>query len=621
MKLRMPEMPSATLLSALESYNLLPAIVFMPTRRRCDQAASEAALARRDPNEGRREARREFMRGFVEQNPEVRGHRHWDTIIRGGVASHHAGHIPAWKLVIEKLMSAGLLDAIFATATVAAGVDFPARSVVLTGADARTAGGWRPLSASELQQMTGRAGRRGRDNVGFVVAAPGLHQDPARIAQMLKAQPDPLTSQFRATYTTLLNLLDAYGTFAGVREIAERSFAYRDYARQMGQLEKTRQQSEQTIHGRLKETGCDLAVSVVLGLERLIGARARLQEAKPQSRAELFHRWLDEVVKPGRVVGVGRASRRLVMVTEKRDGSIRGVREDGTNASFPQERIGRVYSPVYRLRDGDIEDAFDEIRERGRELVLHEPRLRDAYAEETDALKVLDDTIENLLPPQINGAERQRCTEVLWELHETAEDYERASRRIQSLREEVWQPFEQRAKVLAVFGYLDYEAEKVTERGRWLADLHIDRPLLVGEALESGLFNSLAPKQLAGIMAALTADEDRDYGELELDDEIVTSLSRFEDVGFKVSAEEWKHGVEPAPDLNFSAAGAAVHWANGAVWSQIVRETRAEGGDLFRMFSRTGEALLQVAGLRRSHPQAAEMAAAVAETVLRDPIR
>lgn len=621
MKLRMPEMPSATLLSALESYNLLPAIVFMPTRRRCDQAASEAALARRDPNESRREARRQFMRSFVEQNPEVRGHRHWDTIIRGGVASHHAGHIPAWKLVIEKLMSAGLLDAIFATATVAAGVDFPARSVVLTGADARTGSGWRPLSASELQQMTGRAGRRGRDNVGFVVAAPGLHQDPERIAQLLKASPDPLISQFRATYTTLLNLLDAYGTFAGVREIAERSFAYRDYARQMSQLEKSRDQSEQTIATRIKESGCDLPVSTVLGLERLIGARARLQEAKPQSRAEMFHRWLDEVVKPGRVVGVGRAGRRLVMVTEKRDGSVRGFREDGSNASFPQERIGRVYSPVYRLRDEDIESAFEEIRQRGRELVLPEPRLRDAYAEETDALKVLDDRIEDLLPPNMRGAERQRCTELLWELHETAEDYERASRRIESLREEVWEPFEQRAKVLAVFGYLDYDAQKVTERGRWLADLHIDRPLLVGEALESGLFNSLAPKQLAGIMAALTADEDRDYGELELDDDIVTSLARFEDIGFKVSAEEWKHGVEPAPDLNFSAAGAAVHWANGAQWSQIVRETRAEEGDLFRMFSRTGEALLQVAGLHRSHPEAAQMAASVAETVLREPVR
>ena len=64
-----------------------------------------------------------------------------------------------------------------------------------------------------------------------------------------------------------------------------------------------------------------------------------------------------------------------------------------------------------------------------------------------------------------------------------------------------------------------------------------------------------------------------------------------------------------------------MHWANGLPWSQIVRETRAEEGDLFRMFSRTGEALLQVAGLHRSHPQASEMAAAVADTVLRDPIR
>ena len=618
MKLRMPEMPPATLLAALDGYNLLPAIVFLPTRRRCDQAASEAALTRRDPDDSRREARRDFMRAFVEEHAEVRGHRHWDTIIRGGVASHHAGHIPAWKLVIEKLMSAGLLDAIFATATVAAGVDFPARSVVLTGADARTASGWRTLSASQLQQMTGRAGRRGKDNVGFVVAAPGLHQDPERIAQLLKAPPDALVSQFRATYTTLLNLLDAYGSFASVREIAQRSFAYRDFAWQITQLERSRDDSEQKIRSALHETGCDLPISVVLGLERLVGIRARLQEAKPQTRAEVFHRWVNEVVKPGRIVGVGRSGRRLVMVTEKRDGNVRGLREDGSTASFPQERIGRVYSPVYRLREEDIERGFEEIRERGKELTLTEPRLRDADAEETDALKIIDDSIDNLLPPNTN---KTRCTEVIWQLHTTAEDFERASRRIEALREEVWTPFEQRAKVLAVFGYLDYESQKVTGRGRWLADLHIDRPLLVGEALENNLFNSLAPKELAGIMAALTADADRDYGELELDDDIVTSLARFEDIGFKVSAEEWKHGLEPAPELNFSAAGAAVRWAGGTEWSQVVSETRAEEGDLFRMFSRTGEALLQIAGLRRSHPAAANMAAVVAEMVLREPIR
>src|SRR5438876_8516311 len=251
MKLRMPEMPPATLLAALGSYDLLPAIVFMPTRRRCDQAASEAASLHRDTSDQRREARRDFMRSAVEQHPEIRGHRHWDTIIRGGVASHHAGHIPAWKLIIEKLMSAGLLDAIFATATVAAGVDFPARTVVLTVADARTGSGWRQLSASELQQMTGRAGRRGRDNVGFVVVAPGVHQDPQRIAELLAAPPDPLESQFRATYTTLLNLLDAFGNFDQVREIAERSFAHRDALERITHLEKSRAETEQRISARL----------------------------------------------------------------------------------------------------------------------------------------------------------------------------------------------------------------------------------------------------------------------------------------------------------------------------------------------------------------------------------
>ena len=145
------------------------------------------------------------------------------------------------------------------------------------------------------------------------------------------------------------------------------------------------------------------------------------------------------------MVGVGRSGRRLVMVTEKRDGSVRGFREDGSTVSFPQERIGRVYAPVYRLREDDIERAFNEIRERGQELVLAEPRLRDADAEEVDALKIIDDSIENLLP---SNTDKNAARKLIWQLHTTAEDFERASRRIEALREEVWSPFEQRAKVL-----------------------------------------------------------------------------------------------------------------------------------------------------------------------------
>ena len=620
MKLKMPEMPPGQLLAALQSYNLLPAIVFLPTRRRCDEAAAEAALTRRDGYDARRDERRSIARAFVLEHPEVRGHRHWNTIIKAGIASHHAGHIPAWKLLIERLMQSGLLDAIFATATVAAGVDFPARTVVITNVDARTGSGWRALSASELQQMTGRAGRRSRDRVGFVVVAPGLHQDPERIAVLLESAPDPLQSQFRATYSTLLNLLDAYESFAHVREIAEKSFAFRETARRIARLERERTESERRIREKLDRAGCNLPATVARGLERLASARARLLEKLPQTRFEVIMNWLDQEVVPGRIIGVGRAGKRLVLVTRRRGNGVIGLREDGRSATLPLNRIGKVYAGIYPLRDDAIEAAFADVRA-GKDEILPEPKLRAAQGVEDEAVNILNDIIEDLAPEDLSEAEKSACAEALWSVIEDAEAVERAEQRIEALRAEVWQPFERRARVLAAFGYLDIEAERVTERGRWLADLHVDRPLLVGEALRQGLFAELDVPRAAGLMAALASDADRDYGELELDEALVTALTEFDEVAYRVATEEWKQGLEPAPEMNFSAAATAAHWAVGVEWTELVQETRAEEGDLVRMLSRTGESLLQIAGLQKAQPAAARTAAIAAEVVLREPVR
>jgi superfamily II RNA helicase len=617
----MPEMPPAQLLASLQSYNLLPAIIFLPTRRRCDEAAAEAAMSRRDePDARRRDERRAILREFAAEHAEVRGHRHWNTIIKGGVASHHAGHIPAWKLVIERLMQAGLLDAIFATATVAAGVDFPARTVVITHVDARTSGGWRALTASELQQMTGRAGRRGRDRVGFVVTAPGLHQDPERIAHLLEAQPDALQSQFRATYSTLLNLLDAYKSFAHVREIAEKSFAYRETARRVARSERERDEGERRIREKLDRVGCDLPLTVARGLERLASARARLLEKLPQTRFEVIMSWLDEVVVPGRIVGVGRAGKRLVLVTRRRGDGVFGLREDGRSASFALDRVGKVFTGIYALREDALEAAFATVRA-GQDELLPEPKLREAREHEDEAVNLINDMIEELAPEHLSEDERSACAEALWSVIEDAEAVERAELRIETLRAEIWQPFESRARVLASFGYLDIEAERVTERGRWLADLHVDRPLLVGEALRQGLFAALDAPRAAGLMAALAADAERDYGELEMDEALVGKLGEFDEVAYTVATEEWKQGLEPAPEMNFSAAATAAHWAGGASWDELVKETRAEEGDLVRMLSRTGESLMQIASLRKAQPAAARTAATAAEAILREPVR
>lgn len=616
----MPEMPPATLVAALGGYNLLPAIVFLPTRRRCDEAASEAALSRRASRDDRRDARRDFMRSAVSEHPEIRNHRHWDTIVRGGIASHHAGHMPAWKLVIEKMMSAGLLDAIFATATVAAGVDFPARTVVVTVADRRGNRGWESLTASELQQMTGRAGRRGKDRVGFIVAAPGPHQNPRRIAELLAAPPDDLESQFRATYTSLLNLLDAFKSFAQVRAITEKSFAYRNLLPHIHRLEKTRQENEDRIRERLQRSAIDLPVSSVLALERLASARSRLIEGAPQTRRELRQRWLNKVAQPGRVVAVGRSGRRLALITARGTDGVTAVREDGRFTSFPLQRIGRVFAPIFSTRTDKIEQAFDQVHDRGNELALVEPRLSGAQTGEEDSIKLISDLIESLPEKESRPAD-QGSDEILWSLQSEAEAIEHTKREIERMRSDIWAPFDRCARVLDHFGYLDFAGERVTERGKWLADLRVDRPLLIGEALQHDLFAALDARQTAALIAALVADEDRDYGELELDDAIVSLLIRFEEISFEVSTEEWKQGIEATAEVNFSAAAAVSLWAEGATWPELAHETRAEDGDLVRLLSRTGEALLQIAGLRQTHAQAAGLAAQAAEIVLREPVR
>src|SRR5262252_4281439 len=138
------DIPPPKLISSLGRYNLLPAIVFLPTRRKCDEAALAVAADRSQRAQPERiNERQRIFDEFARVSPEISAHKHKKMIIQTGVASHHAGHIPAWKLLIERMMSGGLLNAIFATSTVAAGVDFPARTVVISNAEVRGNEGWR----------------------------------------------------------------------------------------------------------------------------------------------------------------------------------------------------------------------------------------------------------------------------------------------------------------------------------------------------------------------------------------------------------------------------------------------------------------------------------------------
>jgi len=616
---RPPEIPPHKLINSLRGYRLLPAIVFLPTRRKCDEAAAEVAGDKSQKSDAEKfEKRRKLFEEYLAANPEIKNHKHAKILVNAGVASHHAGHIPAWKLLVEKMMSSGLLNAIFATSTVAAGVDFPARTVVVTNADTRGNDGWRSLTANELQQMTGRAGRRGKDNVGFVVLVPGQFQNPKKIAELLKTQPDPLESRFRATYTTLLNLLDAFKNFEQLREIAERSYAFRETGRQIDGLKRSFESTREKIMSGLSSSGVELSVNDVMGFERLTEARRRIHERLPETRVEFRNQWLRETVLPGMIVTQGRSGKRLFFILQMNGDAISAIRDDGQGNTFPLSRVNRVYGNKYPVREREIERAFYDVYE-NKNPSLEEPKPPEKSDNADPAEELIDSLIERFVADA--GDKRDVYLQVLWENAKDADRLGRITRDIEFLRDRIWSPFERRAKVLDALGYLDFRNELVTEQGKWLADLRVDRPLLVGEAMNRGIFSSIGHTVMAGLMASLAADAERNYGELYLSDSLLEAVTSIEDVIYDVSKVEWRFGIEPAEEINLSAAAAAERWTGGMAWDELVKRTQAEEGDLFRLLSRTGEALMQVAQLRDSNPEAARIASETVDMILRDPIR
>jgi superfamily II RNA helicase len=158
-----------------------------------------------DPDCSTRRSRR--IEELVSDNPYIAEHRQMWQLEHLAVGAHHSGQLPAWRLILETLMTEGLLDAVFATSTVAAGVNFPARTIVFLNSDRFNGREFLPLSPTEFHQMTGRAGRRGMDHIGFAVAIPGKFMDIRLTAKLMKSPPSDVTSQIKINFSMVLNLL------------------------------------------------------------------------------------------------------------------------------------------------------------------------------------------------------------------------------------------------------------------------------------------------------------------------------------------------------------------------------------------------------------------------------
>lgn len=261
---------AAGVMAALEEARLLPAIFFFPARRLCDEAVQ--LLARRPaPGEA---ARREVWRRWEAEFPYLRDHPFRVPLVRSGVAPHHAGHTTAWRMVVEDLLEQGLVRAVCATTTLAAGLDVPARTVVLTTLVRNSPEGMVYLTATEFHQMAGRAGRRGKDTVGFVVL-PALDPDELAQAEALAgSEPEPIRSAFAPTYPLVLNLLKTRTLEAAVADLDRSLAAYQRRRR----VQELRRQLETVPSDPLTERPCRDRLYTRVRYERMLDCPDRFRE-------------------------------------------------------------------------------------------------------------------------------------------------------------------------------------------------------------------------------------------------------------------------------------------------------------------------------------------------------
>ncbi len=209
------------MLRALAARNMLPAICFLFSRRGCEEAMKKAGDVRL-LSSAEQQAMKRYVDELIAGNENLKTHPHLEYLYRG-VAVHHAGMLPSWKVTVEKLFQRGLIKCVFATETLAAGINMPARTTVISAISKRSDDGHRFLTASEFLQMSGRAGRRGMDEVGHVVVLRHPFEHIEDVAKLAVASADPLTSRFTPSYGMVLNLLQRH-TIDEAKDLIERSF-------------------------------------------------------------------------------------------------------------------------------------------------------------------------------------------------------------------------------------------------------------------------------------------------------------------------------------------------------------------------------------------------------------
>ncbi len=630
-------------ITRLDRAGLLPAITFVFSRKGCDAAVHQCLLSGlRLTDEAERAEIAEIIDrrtgSLPEEDLHVLGFWEWREGLLAGLAAHHAGMVPAFKETVEECFVRGLVKAVFATETLALGINMPARTVVLERLVKWNGEAHVDVTAGEYTQLTGRAGRRGIDVEGHavVVWAPGM--DPSVVAGLASTRTYPLKSSFRPSYNMAVNLVGSFGR-ARARELLASSFAQFQTDRSVVGLARSAARHErdaETLAAQMTSDRGDVARYVELRHE--IADREKELSRDSQAKRRLATAEALAALRPGDVIRVpsGRrqglavvldpgltdlAEPRPLVLTEDRWAGRLGSGDFPT----PVDTLARVRVPKHfnhrspqarrdlaaSLRDARVEHALGARRvKRGHSAAADDPVLVDLRA----ALR---------RHPVHQLPDREDLVRDTQKWLNSVREAEAIHRTMTERTGSLTRQFDRTCDVLEELGYLVPEVAPlvppttptigtgviggddvpvVTDDGRRLARIWSEADLLVAECLRAGVWKGLNAAELAAVVSTVVYEARRDLPAQPAvpGGKVAATIAEMRGICSRLHEVESDHGVPATRELDLGFAWAAYRWADGQSLDTVLAGaeqagTELSGGDFVRWTRQLIDVLDQLA--------------------------
>ncbi len=619
--------PPRTIIEALQAREMLPAIYFLFSRRGCDKAVEATqGLTVLTPTESQQLEQHldQFLKSYPDlaRSPILGG-------IRRGIAAHHAGLLPAWKSLTEELFQQGLVKVIFATETLAAGINMPARTTIISSLSKRTDLGHRLLTASEFLQMAGRAGRRGMDSLGHVVTLQTAFEGPKEAAYLATIGADPLVSQFTPSYGMVLNLLQtrtleeakalierSFGQYIAMQQLAPQQQAIDDLAREieaaqvkLSTVNLADIQQYNKLKGRLKEEQRLLKILEHQAQEN------RLRELVPRLEQMIPGTLLTVKTHPGAKSPAPVPDPQFILsaVFVK---STPGHGQIPHYISFCQNNTWLVvtHRDILAIHPespmtvtallAEIPSEWPQKNQRFHTGEPHTATLGEklpppAWAPEPEVIAQQQrvEAVQTQLETHPAHANRKHHGTLLRLEHRVERLQNQLCDRQTKLNHQMhqrWQDFLCLVTILQHFAALEDLCP--TPLGKTAALLRGENELWLALALRSGSLDRLAPHHFAAVCAALVSENNRSdsWSHHSISPAVQEALTALRPIRRQLIQSQYREGTAIPVWLETELIGIVEQWALDTPWTDLCASISLDEGDIVRLLRRTVDLLSQI---------------------------